>query len=75
MQVLSLFKGDFAFCLLMALKHAHRIQARGRRRDAETEQGSEKKKARFEAFVASHDAKNVQKRGAELILHAEAPTL
>ena len=37
--------------------------------------GVKKKKARFEAFVASHDAHNVQKRGAELILHAEAPTL
>lgn len=68
MQVHSLFKGNFAFCLLMAFKHAHRIQAKVIQREKKrcrkrTEEWG--KKARFEAFMASHDANNVQKHGAQ----------
>ena len=71
MQVHSLFKGHFAFGLLTAFKHAHRIQAkviqrekkRCRKRTGELKK--KKKKARFEVFMASHDANNVQKRGAQ----------
>lgn len=52
----------------MAFKHAHRIQAKVIQREKKrcrkrTEEWG--KKARFEAFMASHDANNVQKHGAQ----------
>ena len=69
------------FCFLFAYgtetctQNSSQSNSEGEEEMQKQNRGVKKKKARFEAFVASHDANNVQKRGAELILHAEAPTL